>query len=162
MECTLRGVENQSSLAVTPYVVVHGALLRGLHIALDVGGFMVERFVVEMEKCRESSKGLNVVLLMRYSYNFDLIQAGFMVDFIKVLIQRFEMEDIERIAMILQHTGYQLLVDIQKSGMDKYWWNGYTIVNVIRGWWVVEWIICCIILKRYPRKRKGRERMVQW
>ena len=116
---------------MTSLIIVCAALITGLHhaIASEIGGFFLENIVQEFHATLQmnrslrnadevSKKGTNVLLLVLYLYNFELIQCSLVYDIFRDLLASCQSFEIELILSLLKHCGYQLRGEDMASFKD--------------------------------------------
>jgi nucleolar MIF4G domain-containing protein 1 len=58
-----------------------------------------------------SKEAANVMLLIVYLYNFGVVKCELVYDIVRVLVNRFNAQDVDLLLLLLQHGGFQLRAD---------------------------------------------------
>ena len=121
-------------MVMTGLVPVYIACIIGVHIqtgdTVQVGEYMLEQVVTQLwselhtfrQKSSEDSTGKgfdetenkqisNLMLIVCYLYNFNIVHCAFMYDIIRHLIDKFSEVDIECLLLLLSHCGRSLRSD---------------------------------------------------
>mmetsp|Transcript_4480 Transcript_4480/g.8598 ORF Transcript_4480/g.8598 Transcript_4480/m.8598 type:complete len:936 (-) Transcript_4480:876-3683(-) len=131
--------KNMRASCVAPHMImstlipIYMACVAGVHFQVgdkvQLGGFVLEQVVLELwqylEKARKSSRdvtdgngdiqsdkeGPNLMLIICYLYNYNIVHCTLMYDIFRHLIQSFDEIDVELLLLILSHCGSQLRSD---------------------------------------------------
>ena len=127
--CLLEKVKQacvHSSQIMKSLIPTFCALLAAVHIHVgnDVGGFLLESLVTNFMQTQQTARGSisidedgyskecsNLILIMSYLYNFQVVHCTLMYDIIRDLIKSFCEVDVELLLLLLSHCGFQLRSD---------------------------------------------------
>ena len=129
-----------SNLVMSGLIPIYVACASGVHVQtgddVQLGGYLLEHIVLdllnELEEARNvqeddtaieydeaaggesvlsNKRPCNLVLILCYLYNYNIVHCALMYDLIRELIENFSEMDVEVLLLILSHCGYQLRSD---------------------------------------------------
>ena len=126
------------AVQMTALIPVYVAALAGVHVkkgdTAQLGEYVMEMVVLDLARKLESARGAgqtdtannedesvigkeasNLMLLLCYLYNFNIIHCTLIYDIIRELIRHFEELDVEMLLLILSHSGRALRSDDPSS-----------------------------------------------
>lgn len=94
------------------FVILHAGFVAALYrvVGLDFGAYLVQTLVEKFDALygEEGKDSLNLVVFLSELYNFGVIGAGLVFDFIRIFLERLDEFDAEVLLKIVQNSGQQL------------------------------------------------------
>jgi nucleolar MIF4G domain-containing protein 1 len=94
------------------FVILHAGFVAALYrvIGLDFGAYLVQTLVEKFDALydEEGKDSVNLVVFLSELYNFGVVGAGLIFDFIRMLLVRLDEFDTEVLLKIIQNSGQQL------------------------------------------------------
>ena len=133
------------------FVILHAGFVAALYrvVGLDLAAYLVQTLVERFDALygEEGKDSVNMVVFLSELYNFGVVGAGLVFDFIRMFLGRLDEFDTEVLLKIIQNSGQQLrqedpsalkeIVILMQSRIDEIGQSNLTYVPATSGLTVV-------------------------